>query len=236
MRDGQRVPLTVQPEASSRRGWQLRRARRRAHLGHARATGSARAASRTGAAGEPGSATPPAPPTPPARGFFEFDELLGRGSGAARRHRPGTSAAARRLLRRSRRRAGHVSDQRFDGGEGRLKAGDVITTLNGAACRRRPDLRRRAMRLEDGAELTLGVVRDKKAMTLKGKVEGRSTRANGDRTRAVDARSGVGGFDACVGRRGRPAARPGRRAARRGSWPRRDSRPASRCRRALPRP
>ena len=57
-----------------------------------------------------------------------------------------------------------------------VKAGDVITTLNGAAVTSASDLRQRTMRLDDGAEVTLGVVRDKKTITLKGKVEGVSER------------------------------------------------------------
>jgi serine protease Do len=52
-----------------------------------------------------------------------------------------------------------------------LKAGDVITSLNGGAVTSAADLRRRAQRLEGGDEFTLGIVRDRKPMTLKGKVE-----------------------------------------------------------------
>ena len=57
-----------------------------------------------------------------------------------------------------------------------VKAGDVITTLNGTAVTlaRGAAAARRA--LDDGEELSLGVMRDKKAMTLKGKVEGVSPR------------------------------------------------------------
>ncbi len=52
-----------------------------------------------------------------------------------------------------------------------LKAGDVITSINGGVVTSAADLRRRAQRLEDGDEFTLAIVRDKKPMTLKGKVE-----------------------------------------------------------------
>jgi serine protease Do len=52
-----------------------------------------------------------------------------------------------------------------------VKAGDVITTLNGGAVTTASDLRRRAQRLEGGDEFTLGIVRDRKPLTLKGKVE-----------------------------------------------------------------
>jgi serine protease Do len=52
-----------------------------------------------------------------------------------------------------------------------IKAGDVITSLNGSEVTTPSDLRRRIQRLQDGDEFTLGVVRDKKALTLKGKAE-----------------------------------------------------------------
>jgi serine protease Do len=52
-----------------------------------------------------------------------------------------------------------------------VKAGDVITSLDGGSINDAEDLRRRAQRLEAGDEFTLGVVRDKKALTLKGKLD-----------------------------------------------------------------
>ena len=52
-----------------------------------------------------------------------------------------------------------------------VKAGDVITSLNGGPVTSASDLRRRAQRLEGGDEFTLGIVRDRKPLTLKGKVE-----------------------------------------------------------------
>jgi S1-C subfamily serine protease len=57
-----------------------------------------------------------------------------------------------------------------------VKAGDVITALNGSSVTSPADLRQRALRLNDGDELSIGIVRDKKAVTLKGKVEGVSPR------------------------------------------------------------
>lgn len=51
-----------------------------------------------------------------------------------------------------------------------LKAGDVITSLNGSTVDSQSDLRTRLRNLE-GGEFTLGIVRDKKPMTLKGKLE-----------------------------------------------------------------
>jgi S1-C subfamily serine protease len=52
-----------------------------------------------------------------------------------------------------------------------IKAGDVITSFNGAEVTGPADLRRRIQTLQNGDEFTAGVVRDKKPLTLKGKVE-----------------------------------------------------------------
>jgi serine protease Do len=52
-----------------------------------------------------------------------------------------------------------------------VKAGDVITSLDGGTINDTADLRRRAQRLEASDEFTLGIVRDRKPMTLKGKVD-----------------------------------------------------------------
>jgi serine protease Do len=63
-----------------------------------------------------------------------------------------------------------------------VKAGDVITSLNGGMVTSASDLRRRAQRLEGGDEFTLAIVRDKKPMTLKGKVEPLQPRRSSVRT------------------------------------------------------
>ena len=52
-----------------------------------------------------------------------------------------------------------------------IKAGDVITRFNGAEVIDPSDLRRRIQRLQSGDEFTVEVVRDRKPLTLKGKVE-----------------------------------------------------------------
>jgi serine protease Do len=56
-----------------------------------------------------------------------------------------------------------------------VKAGDVITALNGKPVTSPSELRAETQRLEENAAFTLGIVRDKKPMTLNGKLEG-STR------------------------------------------------------------
>jgi S1-C subfamily serine protease len=63
-----------------------------------------------------------------------------------------------------------------------LKAGDVITSLNGGSVNAPADLRRRAQRLEGGDEFTLSVVRDRKPLSLKGKVEAPQPRRLMNRT------------------------------------------------------
>ncbi len=62
-----------------------------------------------------------------------------------------------------------------------LKAGDVITSLNGTTVDSPNDLRGRIRSIE-GEEFTIGIVRDKKSMTLKGKLEPRPERRRTSRT------------------------------------------------------
>jgi serine protease Do len=52
-----------------------------------------------------------------------------------------------------------------------IKAGDIITSFNGSDVVGPSELRRRIQRLQDGDEFTVGVVREKKSLTLKGKAE-----------------------------------------------------------------
>jgi len=57
-----------------------------------------------------------------------------------------------------------------------VKAGDVITAINGEEVRTPSDVRRLAQRLSGGADFTMDVLRDKKKVTLKGKTETRQDR------------------------------------------------------------
>lgn len=52
-----------------------------------------------------------------------------------------------------------------------LKAGDVITAIDGAAVDSVSDVRRRVDRLDEGEEFSLAITRDRKAMTLNGKLD-----------------------------------------------------------------
>jgi serine protease Do len=56
-----------------------------------------------------------------------------------------------------------------------VKAGDVITAINGQEIKVPSDVRRATQRLASGAEFTIDVLRDKKKLTLKGKAETRQT-------------------------------------------------------------
>jgi serine protease Do len=57
-----------------------------------------------------------------------------------------------------------------------LKAGDVITGINGAKVYDASDVNRAMDRLETDGQFTIDVVRDKKPQALKGKLEARETR------------------------------------------------------------
>ena len=62
-----------------------------------------------------------------------------------------------------------------------MKAGDVITSVNGTAVEEPSDVRRALDRLDDQADLTIEIMRDKKPQTLKGKLEPR----RGGQSRAI---------------------------------------------------
>jgi serine protease Do len=57
-----------------------------------------------------------------------------------------------------------------------FKAGDVVTAFNGADVSEPADLRGRIQRMQNGDEFTADVLRQKKTLTLKGKIEGRDGR------------------------------------------------------------
>lgn len=52
-----------------------------------------------------------------------------------------------------------------------LKAGDVVTAVNGRSVDSPSEMRRELQRLDSGQEFTLSVMRDKKSLTVKGKSE-----------------------------------------------------------------
>jgi serine protease Do len=111
---------------------------------------------------------PPSPPSPPA--VWRFDDLLGRAS------RLGISvdSISGQLAEYFGTKEGvlvtSVTDDSPAAKSG-LKAGDVITSVNGSAVSDPSEVRRRVQSLNEGDEFTLSVMRDRKALTLKGKVE-----------------------------------------------------------------
>jgi serine protease Do len=62
-------------------------------------------------------------------------------------------------------------------GKAGLKAGDVITAIDGTTVGKVADVRRRVERLDDGEDFTIAVTRDRNALTLNGKMADPQTRA-----------------------------------------------------------
>jgi serine protease Do len=117
---------------------------------------------------------PPAPPRPSTRIFPEVEELLrpGRSLGVS------VSDLSSQLAEYFGTKDGVlVTSVSADSAAAKagLKAGDVITAINGTTVDDASDLRRETQRMEPAAEFTLQITRDKKAMTLKGKMEERSS-------------------------------------------------------------
>jgi serine protease Do len=116
----------------------------------------------------PSTPVPPVPPVPPA---WNFDELFGRTSG---RLGITVGALSSQLAEYFGAKDGvlvtSVADDSAAAKAG-LKAGDVITSFNGSAVDEPADIRRRIQDLNEGDEFTIAVLRDRKPVTLKGKVE-----------------------------------------------------------------
>jgi serine protease Do len=155
LREGQRTPVTVTPEGGSRRLFE----RLDDDLGDFRFNVTPRAIRPP---------TPPNPPSPPS--IFRFDELLGRAGALGVTVDTLSTQLAEYFGVKEGVLVTSVSDNSAAARAG-VKAGDVITSLNGSAVNEPADLRRRMQNLNDGEEFTLQVMRDKKAVTLKGKVE-----------------------------------------------------------------
>jgi serine protease Do len=118
--------------------------------------------------------TPPTPPTPPV--FQNFDNWVFRTGGTLG---IGVGDLSPQLGDYFGTKTGVlVTSVAADSAAAKagLKAGDVITSFNGATVDTPAELRRRVQRVEDGEEFTMTIVRDKKSTTLKGKVEPVRTR------------------------------------------------------------
>jgi serine protease Do len=117
----------------------------------------------------PARPTPPEPPVPPA--FPDFQNFVWRSG-----NNLGLTVGelSRQLAEYFGTKDGALVTSVYDdsaAAKAGIKAGDVITSFNGAEVNDPSDLRRRIQRLQIGDEFTVGVVRDKKPLTLKGKIE-----------------------------------------------------------------
>jgi serine protease Do len=122
----------------------------------------------------------PRQPSPPA--VWDFDGLIGR---STNRLGISVSALTPQLAEYFGTKEGvlvsSVTDNSAAAKAG-VKAGDVITGFNGTAVNDPSDVRRRVADLSDGDEFTIAVMRDKKALTLKGKAELTERRRGASRT------------------------------------------------------
>lgn len=163
VRDGQRVTLTVEPRAGNANTFSFEALRGLEDWGPDVSFGI------PAKPVPPKSPAPRARPTPPS--VWRMDDLLGRGSS-----RLGLSVdtLSPQLAEYFGTKEGvlvtSVTDDSPAARAG-VKAGDVITTINGSAVDTPAELRRRIQDVEDGGEFTIGVMRDKKAQTIKGKLD-----------------------------------------------------------------
>ncbi len=170
VRDGQRMNVTVEPRAATR----------------IRLLGDVDGARLLREFGEdfahvfPVPPTPPAPPSAPAPPALpvvpDFQQFLGRSeSGLGITVTPLSDQLAEYFGARRGVLVTAVQENSAASSAG-FKAGDVVTALNGSEVSEPADLRRRTQRLQNGDEFTAEVVRDRKPLTLKGRMERRTTR------------------------------------------------------------
>jgi serine protease Do len=113
----------------------------------------------------------PAPPAPPPAPFPDIESFIWRtGNGLGITVGDLSTQLAQYFGTKDGVLVTSVADDSA-GAKAGIKAGDVITSLNGSDVASPSDLRRRLQRLQDGDDFTVGVVRDKKSLALKGKVE-----------------------------------------------------------------
>ena len=163
LRNGQRTPLTVEPRAGGR----LRGFESLDRLGDL----ARRFDFDVPTPPRPPSA--PRPPSPPARPLIpDFDGFIWRLGGTTL----GISVSdlSSQLADYFGTKDGVLVTsvvQDSPAGKAGLKAGDVITAVNGSQVGSPAELRRRLQRLESGDDFTLDVMRDRKSTTVKGKIE-----------------------------------------------------------------
>ena len=113
----------------------------------------------------------PAPPAPPAAPFPDFESFAWRtGNGLGITVGELSTQLAQYFGTKDGVLVTSVADDSAASKAG-IKAGDVITAFNGSEVTTPSELRRRIQRLQDGDDFTASIVRDKKSLTLKGKIE-----------------------------------------------------------------
>ena len=166
MRDGQKLNVTIEPRASG--GFSYFGDDDRMSVLRDLADGW-RVDIPKPAPAPPAAPKPPAPPAFPA--FPDFDTFVWRsGNGLGIRVGDLSDQLAQYFGTKDGVLVTSVTDNSAAAKAG-IKAGDVLTSLNGRDVTSPSDLRRRIQELKDGDEFTVGIVRDKKATTLKGTVE-----------------------------------------------------------------
>jgi serine protease Do len=162
IRDGQRMNLTVEPRQSSGAVFDMRKFE---ELGRDFNFDVPMRPS-----GPPPTPRPARPPT------WNFDDLPSRGGG---RLGITVDTLSPQLAEYFGTREGVLVKSVQDNSPAAkigIKAGDVITSVNGSTIDDAAELRRRLQGFSDGEEVTIGIVRDKKPQTLKGKLEGTARR------------------------------------------------------------
>ena len=158
LRDGQRTTVTVTPDEG--RGFSFERFSELQDL--ARDLPSRIA---------PRPPAPPAAPVPPSPPFvWKFDNLLGRSSFLGITVDTLSPQLAEYFGTKQGVLVSSVADNSAAAKAG-IRAGDVITSVNGSTVDAPADVRRAVQALRDGEEFTVVVTRDKKSVTLKGKAE-----------------------------------------------------------------
>jgi serine protease Do len=117
---------------------------------------------------------PPAPPAPPKPPVFDFLPRIERMFSSSGRLGITVDSLSEQLAGYFGTKDGVlVTSVNKDSAAAKagLKAGDVITAIDGSTVDSPSDLSSQTQRLDSGTEFTLDIVRDKKPMTLKGKVE-----------------------------------------------------------------
>lgn len=178
-RDGQRVTVSVEPRESSAFGVfrDLDGVRAFGDLGREFDFAFPAPAVPPAPPARPGTPVPPAAPTPPVPPDFQsFIWRSTSGLGIT------VSDLSNQLADYFGAKDGVLVTavaESSAGAKAGLKAGDVITSFNGGSVTSPSDLRRRIQRLDEGDDFTIGIVRDRKPQTLKGKYESsRTTRTS----------------------------------------------------------